>query len=297
MNIRLHVALASALFSAAAVVAQSPQNVVAGLTGAGAPLAMHGYDPVGYFTAGLPTLGSAKFTAKHGGVAYRFVSEANMTAFQKSPSSYLPQFGGFCAFGVTVNKKFDGDPRVFAVVDGKLYFNLNPDIQGMWNKDVPGNIRKAEGNWGKLRTMRAHEMLRQNTINTSSSLTAAGAPLAMHGYDPVGYFVAGMPTVGSAKFTAKHGEAAYRFASAANMKAFEANPDAYLPQFGGFCAFGASVGKKFDGDPRVFAVVDGKLYFNLNPEIQAMWNKDVPGNIAKATKQWSKIRDKAVAEL
>ncbi len=91
--------------------------------------------------------GSAKHSATHGDAAYRFVSEANKRKFEKNPTPFLPQFGGFCAFGITVEKKFDGDPRVFEIVDGKLYFNLNPDIKAMWVKDIPGNI-----NWSTIRT-------------------------------------------------------------------------------------------------------------------------------------------------
>ena len=277
--------------------AQDTQNVSAGLTGAGAPLAIHGYDPVAYFTAGLPTQGSAKFTATHGGAAYRFASEANKKAFESNPTKYLPQFGGFCAFGVTVERKFDGDPRVFEVVDGKLYLNLNPDIQAMWRKDTRGNIRKAEKNWTALRSKAAHDQLAHDEVNVNASLTGATKPLAIHGYDPVAYFTVGLPTTGSAKFTATHGGAAYRFASEANKAAFEKNPARYLPQFGGFCAFGVTVGRKFDGDPRVFEIVDNRLYLNLNPDIQTKWRKDTRGNIEKAASKWLDIREKPASEL
>ena len=71
----------------------------------------------------------------------------------------------------------------------------------------------------------------------------------------------------------------------------------YVPQYGGYCAFGVSVGAKFDGDPTLFRVVDGKLYFNLNPKIQGMWLKDIPGNITKADQSWTQIWGTAPAEL
>ena len=287
----------SALAFATVAHTQDAQNVSTGLTGAGVPLAIHGYDPVAYFTVALPTRGSAKFTATHDGAAYRFASEANKTAFENNPAKFLPQFGGFCAFGVTVDQKFDGDPRVFEIVDDKLYFNLNPDIQATWRKDTPGNIRKAERNWTALRSKTAHNEFAHDEVNVNASLTGASKPLALHGYDPVAYFTVGLPTLGSAKFTATHRGAAYRFASAANKSAFEANPAHYLPQFGGFCAYGVSVGKKFDGDPRVFEIVDDKLYLNLNPDIQATWRKDTAGNLKKAASQWSQVRGTAVGEL
>ena len=83
------------------------------------------------------------------------------------------------------------------------------------------------------------------------------------------------------------------------MKAFKANPAKYVPAYGGYCAFGVSVGAKFDGDPRYWKIVDGKLYLNLNEKIQKMWLKDVPGNINKAEKSWTKIKhkDPATARL
>ncbi len=134
-------------------------------------------------------------------------------------------------------------------------------------------------------------------VNVSQGMTLAGAPLAIHGHDPVAYFTEGQAMLGSAKYTAKHGGAAFRFVSAANKKAFEKNPTRYAPQFGGFCAFGVSVGAKFDGDPRIFKVVDDRLYFNLNPEIRENWVKDIPGNIAKAETNWTRIKDRAPADL
>ena len=133
--------------------------------------------------------------------------------------------------------------------------------------------------------------------NTSSGMTLAGAPLAIRGYDPVAYFDEGRARVGKAVFTATHGDGAYRFVSEANKQKFEKNPERYVPQYGGYCAFGVSVGAKFDGDPTLFKVLSGKLYFNLNPEIQAAWVKDIPGNIAKADGNWAQIRDKAPSEL
>jgi len=134
-------------------------------------------------------------------------------------------------------------------------------------------------------------------VNTSEGMTLAGAPLAIHGYDPVAYFTENRALAGKASLQVKHDGAAYRFSSAANMKKFEANPERYAPQYGGFCAYGVAVGAKFDGDPHLFRVVNNKLYLNLNPDIQKTWEKDVAGNITKANGLWAKIRDKAPSEL
>ena len=136
----------------------------------------------------------------------------------------------------------------------------------------------------------------ETAISTSNGLTAGGGPLAIHGYDAVSYFK-GRPERGAAKHQTLWNGAVYRFASNEHLRTFEADPEKYAPQFGGFCAYGVSVGKKFDGDPEVFRIVEGRLFFNLNPEIQATWEKDLKKNIRKAEKEWKSIRDRPAASL
>ena len=94
-----------------------------------------------------------------------------------------------------------------------------------------------------------------------------------------------------------HDDVAYYFANKDNKKAFERNPERYVPQNGGFCTFGVSVGKKFDGHPRYAAVEDGKLYVFLNEDIYREFDKDRSGTISKASKNWKKIRTTAATEL
>lgn len=114
-------------------------------------LAVHGFDVVAFFKDGKPAQGDAKFSATHGDATYRFSSQANLDAFKASPAKYEPAYGGYCAYGVAVGAKFDGDPRFWKIVEGKLYLNLSADIQEAWNKDVSGNIKKAEVNWPGLK--------------------------------------------------------------------------------------------------------------------------------------------------
>ncbi len=134
-------------------------------------------------------------------------------------------------------------------------------------------------------------------VNVSSGLTLAGGPLALRGHDAVAYIADGQATRGTADHATLHEGAVYRFASAKNKATFEADPARYLPAFGGFCAYGAAVGAKFDGDPEVFAVVNGRLYLNLNSDIQQKWEEDVQGNIAKANKNWRSLQNTAIADL
>jgi YHS domain-containing protein len=113
-------------------------------------LAVHGFDVVAFFKEGRPVQGDAKFAIVHRDATYRFASQATLDEFKKNPAKYEPAYGGYCAYGVAVGAKFDGDPRYWKIVDGKLYLNLSADIQAAWNKDIAGNIKKAETNWPKL---------------------------------------------------------------------------------------------------------------------------------------------------
>lgn len=134
-------------------------------------------------------------------------------------------------------------------------------------------------------------------INVSKGISAAGAPLAAHGVDLVALVNNGNPVDGFATHSATYDGASYYFTSAENREAFEANPAAYLPQHGGYCSFGVSVGKKFDGDPDQYLVADGKLFLFLNAETRAAFLKDVTGTAKTADDQWANIKSIAVGEL
>ncbi|MBX2832217.1 MAG: YHS domain-containing protein [Rhodospirillales bacterium] len=115
--------------------------------------ALQGYDPVTYFTVGAPTPGNAEFVAEHDGATYRFASAANRDLFNADPEHYAPQYGGFCAFGAAMGRKFGADPTAWRVIDGKLYLNLNKEIQQRWIVDIPGFIRGANHNWGIIESI------------------------------------------------------------------------------------------------------------------------------------------------
>ena len=133
-------------------------NVVPGFSIAGAPLALHGYDPVAYFTQGRPARGSDALVHVHEGAAYRFSSQAHLDRFKQDPELFLPQYGGFCAYGVSVGKKFDGDPRLWKIEDGKLYLNLNEEIYATFLEDIDGNVEKADRNWGEIEHTAARDL-------------------------------------------------------------------------------------------------------------------------------------------
>lgn len=116
-----------------------------------ATVGVGGYDPVSYFAGPRPVRGNGRYTAEYQGVTYLFANEADKSAFEKEPEKYLPAFGGYCAYGVAIGKKFWGDPEVWEIVDGTLYLNLDKSIQQEWDKDKPGYIKKADGNWNSIK--------------------------------------------------------------------------------------------------------------------------------------------------
>ena len=119
--------------------------------------------------------------------------------------------------------------------------------------------------------------------------TAKRSNLALQGYDTVAYFTVGEPTKGTADFTTTYQGAEFRFVSEENLNLFLADPEAYAPQYGGYCAWAIAQGKTAKGDARRWAVVDGKLYLNYNKGIQRKWDRDRAGFITSANEHWPTV--------
>ena len=113
--------------------------------------AVQGYDVVSYQTGKRPVRGNGHYVATYDGAAYQFSSQENLDSFNQNPEQYVPAYNGYCAFGVSVGKKFIGDPEVWRLVDGKLYLNLDTGVQSQWLKDVPGRIQTADTNWTDIK--------------------------------------------------------------------------------------------------------------------------------------------------
>ena len=133
--------------------------------------------------------------------------------------------------------------------------------------------------------------------NVSKGVTTAGAPLGLHGVDAVALTSIHDVSEGSSMHTVVVDGVAYYFASEQNARTFESDPDRYLPQYGGYCAFAVALGKKFDGDPRYADIVNGKLYLFVNEEILHKYKQDARRILSKADRTWPSIEHKAVADL
>ncbi|MEO9572979.1 MAG: YHS domain-containing (seleno)protein [Tateyamaria sp.] len=151
-------ALSVSLAISTAAFAADEYNVGNGLTLNGNPLGMHGIDPVSMFQSDAPALGTAVHTSTNAGVDYYFASEQAQSAFDAEPAQYLPQFGGFCAFGVFVGKKLDGDVRYADIVDGKLYLFVNAAIFEKYLEDKANVIAGAEAKWPEIMTTPISEL-------------------------------------------------------------------------------------------------------------------------------------------
>jgi len=134
-----------AAHSGLAVAASAKSPVAAVNTAAGTGL--KGYDPVAYFTVGRPTAGLDQYVYQWKGVTYRFASAENLALFKSDPEKYLPQYGGYCAYAMSLNRIADISPSEWTIVDGKLYLNNGFFAQSLWSLNKSGNIASADHNW------------------------------------------------------------------------------------------------------------------------------------------------------
>uniref|UniRef100_UPI00404897FC YHS domain-containing (seleno)protein n=1 Tax=Roseivirga sp. TaxID=1964215 RepID=UPI00404897FC len=117
-------------------------------------IALQGYSPVSYLDLGIAQIGIKEYKSTYDGLAYYFTSADQKKTFDANPKKYLPQYGGYCAFGVSVGAKFRVDPNKFVVKDGKYFlflYDLEVDAQQLW---LAGNhkelVAKSNQNWEKL---------------------------------------------------------------------------------------------------------------------------------------------------
>jgi hypothetical protein len=112
--------------------------------------AVKGYDVVAYFDAGEPVRGLPEIDYEWNGAVWHFSNHKNLSLFRGDPEKYAPRYGGYCAFAVSRGYTADSDPEVWTVADGRLYLNYNRKYRKRWVKDIPGNIKKADGHWPGL---------------------------------------------------------------------------------------------------------------------------------------------------
>jgi YHS domain-containing protein len=109
--------------------------------------AIHGYDPVAYFKESEPVKGDPKLSVPWKGASWYFVNQQDLDAFKSNPEKYAPQYGGYCAYGLTKGKKVPTSPDSWAISEGKLYLNYDKDVQAKWKEKQKENIEIANSKW------------------------------------------------------------------------------------------------------------------------------------------------------
>ena len=113
--------------------------------------------------------------------------------------------------------------------------------------------------------------------------------VAIKGYDAVAYFVQNIAVKGSDEFTVEWSGSKWMFDSQANLDSFKLAPEKYAPQYGGYCAYGASENHKAPTDPDAWTIVNHKLYFNYNSKVKEFWIKDTTARIRTADSLWLEL--------
>jgi hypothetical protein len=113
--------------------------------------AIRGYDPVAYFTESKPVKGYDSLTLNWNNAKWYFSSGKNLSLFKEDPEKYAPQFGGYCAYGLSEGHKSSTEPDTWTIDNGKLYLNYNLNVKKEWNKNRQARIEKANSNWPSLK--------------------------------------------------------------------------------------------------------------------------------------------------
>ena len=117
----------------------------------------------------------------------------------------------------------------------------------------------------------------------------ADSGLALGGTDPVAYFRQGEAVAGLTDYALMWRGATWAFSTAETMEAFEMNPDAYAPQFGGYCAYALAQGSLSPTVPEAWTIYQDQLYLNYSLDVRQEWQADIPGYLAMAAPQWPAI--------
>jgi YHS domain-containing protein len=243
--------------------------------------AILGYDPVAYFTDNRPTKGNPKYYSDYQGARYLFSSVEHKLSFDSDPAKYAPAYGGYCGYAASIDRLSPISPEWFQILDGRLVLQHNKKAYDKFNADLKGNILKADRNWPGL-------VARNGTGGKTLVLTDRKG-VAIGGYDSVSYFTESSPMKGKPQIEATYNGALYHFVSQEHRELFEKSPAKYVPAYGGYCGYAASIGKVRPSDPLLWSIVDGQLILQHTKSAVELWDKNVSGNKAKADNYWPRL--------
>jgi len=113
--------------------------------------AIRGYDPVAYFTEGKPVEGKEEFVYNWNNANWYFSSKQHLDLFKANPAKYAPQYGGYCAYGLSRGYKASTVPEAWTIDNGKLYLNYSLSVRNDWDKNRQERIQKADNYWSQIK--------------------------------------------------------------------------------------------------------------------------------------------------
>jgi YHS domain-containing protein len=239
-------------------------------------IAIQGYDPVGYFTDGRAIKGSEEYEYSWDDARWRFTSAAHRDLFAADPDRYMPQYGGYCAGAMESGVLTPADPRNWVIVDGKLYMFRSKAPK----EETANDISKADAHWSEAEKHWAARQLAEQQQAVQERTVGIG------GYDAVAYFTEGRAVKGRSDFEFVLEGRIWYFASADDRDLFAADPDRYRPQYGGSSTMALSWGQDVPGNPEIWNIISGKLYFNHSALAAERMMLDSASAVSKADATW-----------
>jgi len=148
---RSYSAIGAVAFAFLLILLIAPASFGQSSAGASIRVALKGHDPVAYFTEKRPVRGAPDISYDWDGARYLFSSTKHRSAFVADPDRYAPRYGGYCAGGMSLGRKAEADPKLWKVVDGKLYVFASTRAKETLQKDPAGTIERGGRNWKQLK--------------------------------------------------------------------------------------------------------------------------------------------------
>ena len=247
---------------------------------------LDGYDAVAFFTDNKPVQGDEKFQYSYQDAIYYFASQQHLDLFKGNPEKYKPQFGAWCAYAVSLGRIAPIDVNTFSIVDGRLVIQHNDRAVKGWNKDVDGNLSRADKYWPAVSSKHGKQITTDEEKGFLNNTDKDG--VILQGYDAVAYFTDNKAVMGSDKYTARYNGATYWFSSEKNAAMFKDHPEMFAPQYGAYCGYAMSVNRLRPINPEIFDVIDGRLILQHSKDAYDKFHDGLADNIVKADMYWPK---------
>lgn len=247
---------------------------------------LDGYDAVAFFTDNKPVMGNEKLQYSYEGAIYYFASQEHLDLFKGNPEKYKPQFGAWCAYAVSLGRVAPIDVNTFSIVDGRLVIQHNERAVKGWNKDVAGNLSKADKYWPAVSSKNGKQITTDEEKGFLNNTDKDG--LILQGYDAVAYFTENKAVMGTDKYMARYNGATYWFSSEKNASMFKDHPEMFAPQYGAYCGYAMSVNRLRPINPEIFDVIDGRLILQHSKDAYDKFHDGLADNIVKADGYWPK---------